>query len=125
MATIKISDGLRHDQDLEKLEIRKSGVWNNIATIADIPSATTLSIINVNTTLQLGYVYLASGNITCTLPTAIGNIGKTITFKNIGTADITINTTLSQTIDGDTTAILNRRYTSVTFISDNNNWFII
>jgi hypothetical protein len=73
-----------------------------------------------------GEVVLASGTITITLPTAIGNdyfytVKKTDSSANT----ITLNTTSSQTIDGGSSATLKVQYASITLISDGSNWNVI
>lgn len=127
MATIKITDGLRHDQDLEQLEIRKLGVWNTFATIADIPSGFTISTITSNTNASYGVLYLVDttlGNITLTLPTAIGNSGKVIYIKNIGNNQVNIVTTLSQTIDSNLTLDIKYKNTYLELLSTGTNFII-
>jgi hypothetical protein len=58
------------------------------------------------------------------MPTANGNTNR-YTIKNISpTANITISTTYSQTIDGATTAVI-PPYTSVDLVSDNANWWVV
>jgi len=74
---------------------------------ATIPSSGSKSVNNISTNTSAGstsgtdYYYLCDGDITLTLPTAIGNTNK-YTIKNIGTGVITINTVLSQLIGGRT-----------------------
>jgi hypothetical protein len=88
------------------------------------------SINSVSTNTSAGsaastdYIYLASGTINITLPTAVGN-NNYYTIKNVGTGVITINTTSSQTIDGSLTAPIRVQYLSLTLISDGANWNII
>lgn len=72
-------------------------------------------------TASVDYVYLCSGTTTLTLPTAVGN-SNLYTVKNVGVGTITIDTTSSQTIDGDLTVVMPVRYTSVDLISDTANW---
>lgn len=69
------------------------------------------------------YVYLVTGTTTVTLPTAIGNTNL-YTIKNGGTAVVTVATTSAQTIDGNSTQIINTPY-AFDFISDGSNWRII
>lgn len=69
------------------------------------------------------YVYLVAGAHTMTLPTAVGNTNL-YTVKNNHSANITIDTTASQTIDG-TTTISIAPEEAVMIISDNSNWSII
>ena len=79
--------------------------------------------------LQTDSVILANasgGSITITLPSAIG-ASKPLTIKriNAGANAVTINTVLSQTFDGSTTGSINVENQSLTFVSNNANWFII
>ena len=59
-----------------------------------------------------------------TLPTAVGIQGRIYNIKNTGTGTITVNTTSSQTIDGETSQTLNQG-DSMLVQSTNSNWIII
>ena len=76
---------------------------------------------------ELERVYLCGTNAsTVTLPTAVGNEGFKIQIKNRISSAITVNTTSSQTIDGSATSVsITNENDSLTFISDDANWFII
>jgi len=91
-------------------------------------SGKSINVVSVNTNAgsasSTDYVYLASGTINVTLPTAVGN-QNLYTIKNVGTGTITIDTTSSQTIDGSLTAPIKVQYLSLTLISDGANWNII
>ena len=88
-------------------------------------SINTVSInTNAGSASSTDYVYLASGTINITLPTAVGN-QNLYTIKNVGTGVITVNTTSSETIDGSLTAPIRVQYLSLTIISDGANWNII
>ncbi len=67
-------------------------------------------------------VFISGANGAVTLPTAVGNTGR-YTLKNIHTANKTVSTTSSQTIDGGTLTILPGD--SVDVISDGTNWRIV
>lgn len=70
------------------------------------------------------YIYLASGTLTLTLPTSVGN-SNLYTAKNIGAGVVTIATTGGETIDGSSNLILPIQFTSVDLISNNSgNWDI-
>lgn len=90
---------------------------------------TVRSINSVSTNTVAGsasgtdYVYLCSGTMTLTLPTALLNTNL-YTIKNVGTGVVTVNTTSAQTIDNDLTAVMPVRYTSIDVISDTANWNI-
>lgn len=77
----------------------------------------------IGDTALTDYVYFITGAYTMTMPTAVNNTNR-YTIKNKHSADITINTTSSQTIDGSLTLVL-PPLSSVDLISDNSNWSII
>jgi hypothetical protein len=74
-------------------------------------------------------VSAASGNVTITLPTAVGRKGHIYLIKRTDSTTantVTVATTSSQTIDGATTYVkLWAQYTFVQVQSDNSNWQII
>lgn len=98
---------------------------------------------NSKITGNIGYSYLArttaltlnvthycvdctSGTFALTLPTAVSISGRQYVMKNSGTGVITINTTSSQTIDGQASgAITLNQYDSITVMSNNANWIIL
>jgi hypothetical protein len=86
-------------------------------------------IINTSGSATMGaaaltdYVYLVTGAHTMTLPTAVGNTNR-YTVNNSHTANITVNTTSSQTINGSLTISLIPDQ-SVDIISNGTNWRLI
>lgn len=77
------------------------------------------SVTNQNLLLTSG-----SGLITATLPTAVG-YKREITFKHIGSQDLTIIGVSGQTIDGNTDVQLRaNKKQSITIFSDGANWWI-
>lgn len=83
--------------------------------------------VSANTTAasaaDTDYVYIVSGAYTITMPTAVANTNR-YSIKNGHTAAITVNTSLSQTIDG-SSSISIAAEDSVDLISDNSNWRIL
>jgi len=69
------------------------------------------------------FIDCTSNSFTVTLPTAVGNAGQIYIIKNSGSGTITVNTTSSQTIDGQLTITLSQ-YNSITVESNNSNWSI-
>jgi hypothetical protein len=68
----------------------------------------------------------SGGSFAVTLPTAVGSARAFSVKKTDASAStVTVNTTLGQTIDGGTTAVLRVQYESITVVSDGANWFII
>lgn len=83
-----------------------------------------ISSISSNTTAgstaKTDYVYFASGTITVTLPTAVSNTNL-YRIKNTGTATVTIATTSSQTIEGNSAKALQVN-DGIDLLSDGTNW---
>lgn len=67
-----------------------------------------------------------SAAFTLTLPTAVGNTGKTFTIKKIDSTVnlVTIDGDGSETIDGDANRKLATQYESITLVSNNVSWSI-
>lgn len=80
--------------------------------------------ISGNITLDNDFIN-ASGTITLTLPTAIGNSGKIFYVRNAGSGVITINTTGSQNINGYANFVLQFSNSVLGLISDGSNWNIL
>jgi hypothetical protein len=71
-------------------------------------------------------VNCANGSFTLTLPSAIGIIGRNYVLNNAGTGIITVATTGSQTIDGNTSGALTlAQFKNYAVQSDGANWIII
>ena len=91
-------------------------------------NARVISSVSTNTAAAAvsgtDYVYLCSGTMTLTLPTAVSNTGR-YTVKRTGSGVITIATTSAQTIDGSASASINVQYTSLDLISDGSNWSVL
>jgi len=79
--------------------------------------------VTAGATAVTDYVYLVAGAHTITLPTCVGNTDL-YTIKNNHSANITVNTTSAQTIDG-TTSISISPQSSVDIISSGTFWSII
>lgn len=93
------------------------------------PSSGSKSVNNISVNTNAGstsgtdYYYLCDGTITLTLPTAIGNTSR-YTIKNVGIGVITIDTTLSQLIDGWDQVTISFKNNSLDIISDGTNYRI-
>lgn len=73
-----------------------------------------------------GTVECTSGTFTLTLPTAVGCTGRIYNMKNSGSGVITLNTTSSQTIDGNASGTLTlNQYENLIVQSNNANWIIL
>lgn len=98
--------------------------------IGNTASSTSATVTTHTTdgTAVVGYNELnaTSGNVAVTLPTAVTNTGKVFNFKRMdGSGNtVTINTTSSQTIDGELTKTLVSQYESLTLYSNGTNWSI-
>jgi hypothetical protein len=65
------------------------------------------------------------GAFTLTLFTAVGNAGKELILKNLGTSNLTIDGASTELIDGALTKVLTNKYASINIISDNVGWMIV
>lgn len=67
-----------------------------------------------------------TNSFTITLPTAVGVTNRIYIIKNSGTGEITINTTSSQTIDGQTSGtFVLAQYDCMWVMSNGSNWVIV
>ena len=71
-----------------------------------------------------GAIECTGDTFALTLPTAVGIAGRTFVIKNTGSGTITLNTTSSQTIDGQLTQTMSQ-WNSITVISNGTNYLII
>lgn len=81
---------------------------------------------------ELERVYIistSSGDVTVTLPSAVGLEGFKLQLKSDTSNTVKINTVSSQKIDGTdystSTLDISTQYNSYTIVSDNSNWYII
>jgi len=75
---------------------------------------------NAGSTALVDYVYIVSAGATLTLPTAVGNTNA-YEVTNSGATNITVNTTSSQTINGNLSMLISPN-SSRKFYSDTANW---
>jgi hypothetical protein len=81
--------------------------------------------INTNDTLTLNdYQVFANGNISITLISAAGNVGKQYTVTNISNNQVTLLAQGSDTIIGYSNMILEQRWSSLTLTSTGTTWVI-
>ncbi len=72
------------------------------------------------------YVVVFNGsNLTASLPESSGLKGLTLIIKNIHNTPLFISSSVANTIDGESSATINKQYNSYTFVSDGTNWLII
>lgn len=103
----------------KKVDITVAATGGGGGTIRSINSVSTNT--NAGATAGTDYVYLCTGTMTITLPTAVANTNL-YTVKNVGTGVVTVATTGGQTIDGSVSISLVVQYTAVDLISDTSNW---
>ena len=92
-----------------------SGITRNVQTIN---TATTGAAV-----AKTDYVYLTTGTFIFTLPTAVGNTNR-YSLKVTDGGTITLATTAGQLVDNVAPGLVTFP-TSLDFISNNSNWFII
>lgn len=117
-----------------KLSRASSGTWlmdTNLiakgtitATNGFIEQVTTKTS-NYTAALSDSVILANAATLTITLPTAVGNTGKTFTIKEIANSTGTVATTSSQNIDASTTYSLSAQYKYVKVISDGTQWWIV
>lgn len=104
----------------------KNAIYDKIETLSGATTYTYTAQTGTYSILTSDQVVnCTSGTFTATLPTAVGVTGKFYYIKNTGSGVITIATTSSQTIDGDTTFLLTQQYSSIKVLSNGANWIII
>ncbi|WP_073369587.1 hypothetical protein [Flavobacterium fluvii] len=90
-----------------------------------------VTMVTTNTTLDDTHSIVLCNNgavaKTMTLPTAVGITGRIYSIKRgeASTADVTIATTSSQTIDGEMDYMLMNAKESVTIVSNGSNWNVV
>lgn len=78
-----------------------------------------------NTLLQEIYTVSSASAVTITLPNATLCASMQYDIKRLGTGNVTVNTTSSQTIDGLSSIVIGSQYANLTVVSDGSNWIII
>lgn len=95
-----------------------------IATVGSPqPAALTVATGNYSVLITDNIVKCTGAASTITLPTAIGNTGHVFSIKNASAGDISVTTSLSQTIDNIVTQVLPSG-SSMSVFSDGSNWWI-
>lgn len=94
-----------------------------------IPQNTFAIVSKTTTYTALMSDYFIKGDTTggafvITLFTAVGNAGKELVIKNLGTSNLTIDGAGSETIDGALTKVLTNKYASINILSDGSSWNI-
>lgn len=100
------------------LKTVQTGAIGAISRSVVFPSGPTTLSAAANT----DYVCIVQGAYAITLPTAVGNASR-YSIENAHSANITISTTSSQTMNGSLTAVMIPNQ-ALEFISDNANWRI-
>lgn len=67
----------------------------------------------------------SSGNVTVTLPTAVGNGGKYFFVKKVDSTGNKVIVSGAPSIDGDATLELLLQYECVQLVSDGSNWYVV
>jgi hypothetical protein len=116
------------DSNNGRIAVGGSGSQTN-STLTVLGSVST-PIVAKSSNYTLGVndaTILASGNITVTLPSAIGITGRKYTIKktDAATTTVLVATTASQGIDGTTSVNLTTQYTTLRVQSDGAKWWIV
>jgi len=119
-----------HSNDLSGTCITDATLTNDKFATGAIANSTVTSksaAYTITTSDQINLGNASGGAFTYTLPTASGNSGLRLVIKKTDSSEnaITINGNGSETIDGDTTLLLNSENDFVEIVSDGSNWAII
>ena len=114
---------------VEPLLMKKnSNVWININN-KDVKSISTDLTVSPQQSETIYLVDSTNNTVTLTISTLSMESGKSITIKDAkGQSEnniITVEGENSETIDDKSSITIQSNYTSITLISDGNNWFII
>lgn len=127
--TVATANGdLYYNSTNSVLRLYANGAWttvgNAVSAVSNYTATATLTnadeVVLVATTAD-------GGNMTITLPTAVGVTGKTITVKKTDAFTKIVNVAGAggETIDGTTTKSIFMQWESLTMVSNGANWFII
>ena len=101
------------------------GTYKNIMTVA-LPITTKIANYTVTTSDYIILLDGTSNTVTATLPTAVGNSGKTFYLKCINsTYQCDIATNVAEEIDGDSSNFVLNLHEVIKIVSDSSNWWII
>jgi hypothetical protein len=110
--------------------------WDGSAWVCDAApssSVNSISVRNSDANILVSEQVILSGatplsaNITLTLPSAVGNIGKQYSFKKVDSSNYSVSIvgSSSQTVDGMSSVVLQSQYQYLTVVSDGANWQIL
>lgn len=107
---------------------KKSTGWSNINN-KEVVSVSSSSTISPSQSSTLYLADSSSSSLTLTLSTSSLETGKEVIIKDSSGSSpinsITVQAEGSETIDGESSFTISSNYTSITIVSDGNNWFII
>lgn len=98
---------------------------NSVITNAQLPYLNVVTTAVNYSLTATNNVLLCTSTLDVTLPDPTGLEGKVFYIKNVGTGNITINSSGGASIDGDTNVRITKTYVSLTIITDGSNWYII
>ena len=131
IATGSVCMNIKQDANQTALQITSAGISID-ASGGQIFSTTIVTSATHTVDNSDAYIlvnYTQTGTVTITIPSTEVENGRLITIKdvggNAGTNNITINTGGAETIDGNSSFVLNNNYQSVTLISDGTGWYIV
>lgn len=104
---------------------KASPVFTGKVTVVAFSSAYAAKATSYTLTATDNVIEVTATGQTMTLPTAVGISGTEYCIKLTASGTVTVATTSSQTIDGQTTYTLSAQYKYVTVKSNNANWIII
>lgn len=100
----------------------------NSANFTKVTSVTTDTVLTCTVLLEVVLADTTAGDVTLTLPTAIGNGGCQFAIKKTdatANGNVIVQTAFGQTIDGLSSNTIKKLNESIEVVSDGANWFII
>jgi len=112
---------INYNTTSNEIERYNGTIWQPISnnSIELTTSVTTTSILDL---LYCTFIVTPTSDITLTIPSCTNYNNKKITIKNMSTFIITINTSNSELIDGDTNTSLTTQYETVRLHSNSVQW---
>ena len=115
---------LQYDSTLFRWGVLGGSVGSGAGASADLVKSVT-SVSDTYTVLTTDDVIECDGTFTVTLFTSVGNTGRTVEIRNIGTGVITIDPYSTQTINDEDTLIIANQWDSPKLYANGTNWGII
>lgn len=122
-----VAGRIAYDTTVNLVKFDNGTIWNSINSSTSLAVTSKVANYTLTTADDVVLGDSSGGTFTLTLPTAVGNAGKTFYIKKTDSSftAITIDGDGTETIDGSTTTTVNTQNEEITIVSDNANWQIL